>query len=129
MAGALLRRKCYRSLNDLFTFEISLRKNHRLVTTGPYAFVRHPSYTGAILCVFGTFMVYLSSGSWLVECTDLAPRSWKAYLALWGALVSLGSAALVPRMYKEDALLKQAFGKGWEAWARRVPCWLFPGLF
>ena len=129
LAGALLRRKCYQILGDLFTFELALRENRRLVTSGPYAFVRHPSYTGGLLCVVGTLMVCLTRGSWLVECTDVVPRSWKAYLTLWGAMISLGTAGLMLRMRKEDVLLKQAFGKEWEAWAQRVPCWLFPGLY
>lgn len=32
----------------------AVKENHELVTTGPYAYVRHPIYTGLILMAFGT---------------------------------------------------------------------------
>ena len=36
---------------------MSLREGHELVTTGPYAFVRHPIYTGILLAILGTMLV------------------------------------------------------------------------
>src|SRR5271157_4567450 len=36
---------------------MSLREDPELVTTGPYAFVRHPIYTGILLAVLGTLLV------------------------------------------------------------------------
>ena len=33
---------------------MTLRQGHELVTTGPYALVRHPIYTGMIFAFFGT---------------------------------------------------------------------------
>jgi protein-S-isoprenylcysteine O-methyltransferase Ste14 len=32
----------------------AVKEHHELVTSGPYAYVRHPIYTGAILMAFGT---------------------------------------------------------------------------
>lgn len=34
------------ALGNLFTFEVMIRKNHKLITDGPYAYLMHPSYTG-----------------------------------------------------------------------------------
>ncbi|MGA8574355.1 MAG: isoprenylcysteine carboxylmethyltransferase family protein [Candidatus Cybelea sp.] len=36
---------------------MSLREGHELITTGPYAFVRHPIYTGILLALVGTAVV------------------------------------------------------------------------
>lgn len=40
---------------------ITLKEDHRLVTTGPYAFVRHPIYTGLLFAFVGTA---LAIGEW-----------------------------------------------------------------
>ena len=37
---------------------MSLREGHELVTTGPYAFIRHPIYTGLLLALIGSTMVH-----------------------------------------------------------------------
>jgi protein-S-isoprenylcysteine O-methyltransferase Ste14 len=38
---------------------MSLKKDAELVTTGPYAYVRHPIYTGMILAMLGTTLVII----------------------------------------------------------------------
>ena len=43
---------------------MSQREDPELVTTGPYAFVRHPIYTGMLLAVLGTVLV--SGIPWLI---------------------------------------------------------------
>ncbi|OBZ67534.1 hypothetical protein A0H81_12475 [Grifola frondosa] len=63
--GGFIRIQCYRTLGRFFTYELTLRNNHRLVTSGPYAVVRHPSYIGLIvgsgcgLCLDGVDYVYV----------------------------------------------------------------------
>lgn len=51
--GGYLRFICFRALGRLFTFEMSIRDEHELITDGPYSIVRHPSYTGAVLTLIG----------------------------------------------------------------------------
>ena len=51
--GGYIRYSCFRALGRLFTFEMSIRDEHKLITNGPYSVVRHPSYTGALLTVIG----------------------------------------------------------------------------
>ena len=43
---------------------MSLREGHELVTSGPYAFVRHPIYTGLMLAVVGSALT--ESLTWLL---------------------------------------------------------------
>jgi protein-S-isoprenylcysteine O-methyltransferase Ste14 len=40
---------------------MSLREGHELITTGPYAFVRHPIYSGILVAVLGTALAF---GGW-----------------------------------------------------------------
>lgn len=51
--GGYIRYSCFRALGRLFTFEMSIRDEHELITDGPYSVVRHPSYTGALLTLIG----------------------------------------------------------------------------
>ena len=66
--GAIIRVACFRALGPLFTFELAITPSHSLVTTGPYAWVRHPSYTGIYLTLLGASAVGLAPGAWLREC-------------------------------------------------------------
>ena len=36
-----------------FTIDVAIIEGHRLVTTGPYKLIRHPSYTGVLLIFLG----------------------------------------------------------------------------
>lgn len=127
MAGTALRVHCYTALRTLFTFELGIRADHRLITTGLYAVVRHPSYSGGVLAGTGIVMCTLAPGSWAVECTGLVgPRS---LAALWVVGFGAAGVGLRTRMKKEDTMLKERFGKEWEDWATRVPCWIVPGVY
>jgi protein-S-isoprenylcysteine O-methyltransferase Ste14 len=42
----------------------SIKENPELVTTGPYAYVRHPIYTGVLLALLGS--VLMSGLPWLI---------------------------------------------------------------
>lgn len=66
--GTLLRKYCYITLGRYFTFEVSIMPDHVLVTTGPYAWVRHPSYTGMYAVLIGVTGALGSKGVWVREC-------------------------------------------------------------
>ena len=66
-AGAALRSECYRRLGQQFTFELSIQKDHRLVTDGPYAIVRHPGYTALVTQAAGLVLCIAGPGSWWRE--------------------------------------------------------------
>jgi protein-S-isoprenylcysteine O-methyltransferase Ste14 len=73
-----------------------------LLTTGPYAVMRHPLYLGNALIVLGLL------------CVVHEPWAWAL-----GGLGFLASSWLIMRA--EEALLRERFGAAWEAWAARVP--------
>jgi protein-S-isoprenylcysteine O-methyltransferase Ste14 len=82
---------------------VQLHAGHRLITTGPYALVRHPMYLGIILAAWGGLLLY---------------RTWTCVFA---ACVFLG---LVVRARREEQALAAEFGAECEAYRRRVPGWL-----
>lgn len=52
-AGIILRVYSIFYLGRFFTTDVAIAADHRLVDTGPYRLVRHPSYTGALLTFLG----------------------------------------------------------------------------
>ncbi|KAI1792768.1 ICMT-domain-containing protein [Ganoderma leucocontextum] len=129
VAGAALRKVCYATLGRFFTYQLALFKGHKLVTWGPYAVVRHPSYSGFIIAAAGLLIVQFGPGSYLYESGALEHR-WVATAAVGWALWMLSVVAVaVGRVSTEDKVLKKEFGKEWEAWAKKTPYRLVPYLY
>ena len=87
---------------------IQSERGHTVVSTGPYAFVRHPMY-------FAVLLYGIGSGP--------ALGSWWAMLALLPVLI-----VFVRRTLVEDRMLHEEL-PGYEAYARRVRFRVIPGLF
>jgi protein-S-isoprenylcysteine O-methyltransferase Ste14 len=50
----------YRTLGDSYSQEIVILKNHKLITSGPFKFIRHPQYLSQILMDLGGGIATLS---------------------------------------------------------------------
>ena len=48
-AGIALRLWAIRTLGSFFNTRVVMRREHRLITSGPYHYVRNPSYTGLVV--------------------------------------------------------------------------------
>ncbi|KAH7928000.1 hypothetical protein BV22DRAFT_234456 [Leucogyrophana mollusca] len=129
IVGSVSRIWCFRTLGRHFTYELSLQREHQLVTGGPYAFVRHPSYTSGILAMAGMTLVHLSPGSFTRSCGWLNTTSGRTLFGvglvqlIWAICVALG------RTRKEDMMLKERFGDEWKRYARRVQYRLIPWVY
>ncbi|KAI0311067.1 hypothetical protein OF83DRAFT_1177928 [Amylostereum chailletii] len=130
LCGAVLRKWCFATLGRLFTFEISIMPAHLLVTSGPYAYVRHPSYTGIFLTLGGATAVLGARGAWVRECGLLEGEGVVAWVCavLWIMKCGYAMLSTARRGPIEDEQLRKQFGKVWEEYAGRVRYRLVPWL-
>jgi protein-S-isoprenylcysteine O-methyltransferase Ste14 len=128
--GGYWRYLCYRELGRLFTWELAIRKDHRLITTGPYSIVRHPSYTAITITSLGVVYAMLGPGSWLRECGWPDTRVGQALAGLWAGYNIFTSLRLCwMRCPAEDRVLREQFPEEWNVWAKRTPYRLIPFVY
>jgi protein-S-isoprenylcysteine O-methyltransferase Ste14 len=88
--------------------KIQRARGHLVVTTGPYAYIRHPMYAGALLVILG---VPLWLGSW------------------WGLIAGLGLVGIIAiRAVLEERSLTAEL-EGYASYAARTPYRLVPYLW
>lgn len=125
--GTLIRLRCYREMGRYFTFRLSLRDDHKLVTTGPYSIVRHPSYTGGLMTTVGFVLTLAGRGSWLRE-EGHTTAFGKVCAGVLVVTIGFCLKAFL-RGGQEDAYMRKEFKAEWEAWAKIVPYRYVPGLY
>lgn len=108
-----------------FTFQLALLPGHRLIKTGPYAFVRHPSYTGGLLSLVGMTLVNTSKGSWGYECHPMS--YW--WGSGWVMIVGISVILVVERCHREDKFLREAFKEEWDRWSGKVRWRMIPRVY
>ncbi|MDE1835353.1 MAG: isoprenylcysteine carboxylmethyltransferase family protein [Euryarchaeota archaeon] len=96
-------------LGRFFTTRVMIQKGHQLITKGPYRWVRHPSYTGALTTLIGLSL---------------------AYGSLLGTLLALtvGATCFGYRIHVEEKALAEGFGKEYEEYRRHTRR-LIPGVY
>ena len=97
-AGLALRIWSIATLGRFFEYQIQVQSGHRVVTGGPYRYVRHPSYTGIALVLAGIALA----------CDDV----WSL-----AAVAVLGGAGLWVRIRAEERQLTEALGADYERFA------------
>ena len=100
VVGCVLRVAPVFVLGRRFSGLVAIQEGHELVTDGLYRVIRHPSYLGLVIGLFGWSLVFRSA---------------------IGVLVSLLLIpALVARMNSEEALLESEFGERYADYRRRT---------
>jgi protein-S-isoprenylcysteine O-methyltransferase Ste14 len=99
-AGIGLRYWCFRTLGRYFTFSVMTSADQTVITTGPYRFLRHPSYAGILMALGG---IGVSFGSWL----SLA------------ALVLIPLVGILYRIRVEESALSAALGGAYTSYGSR----------
>jgi protein-S-isoprenylcysteine O-methyltransferase Ste14 len=108
-ASGWLLEAAVRTLGQQWALRARLVEGHKLITVGPYAYVRNPIYTGML---------------GLLIATGLAMEHWIALIVA----VVLFVMGMVIRVRREEKLLRTAFGQEFEEYAKRVPA-VLPGIF
>lgn len=97
------------TLGEQWALSARLIEGHHLITAGPYRLVRNPIYTGMLGMLLATGLAF---GYWIQIVIGI--------VLFW--------IGLVIRVHSEEKLLRSAFGKEFEEYARRVPA-VVPGIY
>ncbi|KAI0438203.1 hypothetical protein F4803DRAFT_535910 [Xylaria telfairii] len=124
--GIPLRLGSYAALGGNFTF--ALAEPNRLVTTGIYRYMRHPSYTGLLILILCN-MNLVGRVDGALSCW-IRPVLFPYFLLVERVLRPVGVIALVVivllRVKQEEDMLHARFGVEWQEWRTRtrrfIPC-------
>lgn len=95
------------TIGEYWSARVTLKEDHKLIRSGPYAHVRHPIYTGMFIGTVGTALV----------------------VAEWRAVVAVVMLLIVHclKAKREERMLAQEFGQEYENY-RSEAGFLFPRL-
>jgi protein-S-isoprenylcysteine O-methyltransferase Ste14 len=97
-SGVAMRWWCFRTLGRYFTFTVMTSADQQVITTGPYRFLRHPSYAAMLLVLAG---IGLTLGNWLSLV----------------ALLAFAMIGFINRIRVEEAALSTALGAKYTTFA------------
>jgi protein-S-isoprenylcysteine O-methyltransferase Ste14 len=100
VVGMALRWYSIRLLGRSFTYTVATRPDQQVVEAGPYQWIRHPSYTGGLLTVFGVLVCMTNP------------------IAFLGIIPPLAGFAY--RIRVEERALAQNLGEPYRAYMRRT---------
>ena len=96
MVGAFLFRwRSMRVLARYFTHRLTIQEDHRLITSGPYRWIRHPSYLGILLLMLGIGLAL--TDAWSIAIATLPVLAAVSYR------IALEERALVDHFGEEYA--------------------------
>lgn len=107
--GVILRQWAVKTLGKYFRTHIQVQKDHKVIQTGPYKYIRHPSYTAALISVLGY---------------SITLNNWLSLIILF-AFVSI---AVYQRIIAEEKVLAKELGKDYQNYQKRTKK-LIPGIF
>jgi protein-S-isoprenylcysteine O-methyltransferase len=88
-------------LGRFFTVNVAIHSGHEIIDTGPYRYIRHPSYTGALLAFLG---LALTLANWVSLAAIVVPVVW----------------AFSRRISIEETALASALGSPYTNYMRRT---------
>ncbi|MFC4543496.1 methyltransferase family protein [Halosolutus amylolyticus] len=110
LVGVAVRQYAVWVLDDSFSLVVTVDESDAVVDSGPYRWVRHPSYTGALLSMVGL---------------GIAIANWLSMLVL----VVAGLSGYGYRIRVEERALRETLGDEYDEYENRTPYRLVPGLW
>lgn len=107
--GMIIRQTAISTLKEFFTVQVAISPQHKLIETGLYRYIRHPSYTGIMVYIIG---LAFSLSNYLSLLLLLLPVYW----------------VIIHRIGIEEQALVSAFGTEYENYQKRTGK-LLPKLF
>jgi protein-S-isoprenylcysteine O-methyltransferase Ste14 len=109
VCGLALRWTAVLSLGKSFSANVAIHSTQTVLKTGLYRWMRHPSYTGLLLCILAV---------------GLHPRNWISLLII----VVPPAAALLYRIHVEEIALREHFGQEYFEYSKQTRR-LIPGIY
>jgi protein-S-isoprenylcysteine O-methyltransferase Ste14 len=101
LAGLAFRFYAMQVLGRFFTYNIAVQAGQTVVEAGPYRYIRHPSYTGALITLVG---LGLTLGNWASLLT----------------IIACMGIAYAYRITVEEAALVAVLGEPYKQYMRRT---------
>ncbi|KAL4754417.1 hypothetical protein BDW72DRAFT_190278 [Aspergillus terricola var. indicus] len=119
--GAFIRLGAYGGLGRNFTYQLA--EPDRLITSGIYKYLQHPSYTGIVLLLAGYGGLVINRFDTPIAC--LLPESLLGLSKKWEPILFLLAAtvlflSLIVRIRDEERMLREKFGREWEVWHKKT---------
>jgi len=102
----VVRRKAIAALGQFWSLHVEIRENHKFVQTGPFRWVRHPTYLSMVL---------------EMGCVAVIANAWYSLLVVPFCFCPI----LWVRLHLEEAALVEKFGDAYRAYQKSTPA-LFP---
>ncbi|MFC2075141.1 methyltransferase family protein [Bdellovibrionota bacterium] len=106
--GAIFRFSAMRTLGQYYTMCVTIRDSHKLISNGPYRFVRHPGYLGQFCFLLGIVFTMQS---------------------IWGLFVYIiWAVTQIYRIQKEESVLVNFLGETYCEYQQKTKR-LIPGVY
>ncbi len=102
LASFAIRRAAIRALGKFWSLHVEMREGHEFVTSGPFAYARHPVYFSMILELLGIGLIL------------------NAWIAL-GIVFLIFTPTLIARLHIEECALLAQFGDAYRKYMKDTP--------
>ena len=106
LASFAIRRSAIRALGKFWSLHVEMREGHEFVTSGPFAYARHPVYFSMILELLGIGLIVNAWGT-------------------LGVVLAIFAPTMFVRVRIEERALVEKFGDAYREYMRGTPA-IFP---